>query len=629
MAWNIIVASGDADELDELLNGAQEISSRLRPRATVRVASSVEELEQKRQKENSATELLILTASLPQTRSSPDEEHEPGLSFVKKLGPGAPACILVSGRMELYRVVQAINRCELLLLDSATSYIEDCLRLAGRLGIIPEEPIPDCPPLARIGAGPVGGPAAIKPGSDSGGAPAAQMIGGLTPVGPVAVAPENVVYALLEVDMPTDPRLATVRLEIHSPGKVRRDAASLSLDVANIEQLMKECQDLKSKLSDNKRWKQYYAQWHADYLKLGERLSSLLWNSGSFKEYYYYADGAAAGNVRIRFNLQEPWFHGFWEAISLESGERRLVMLENTVTRRALGGNQLGEFLSNDGQIDAEDGTLNVLVVNSNVMDQSTPKGPDDLLWKTYWESRDGTLPELIHLDDEMKVLRGLPKLTRDGSKLEVNVDVVPRKRPPAGKAWSLAADVERRLKDRSRRYDIVHFAGHALFAEGPAADARGYLVFSGFPEPEAISIATVATWLADAGVQLVYLSCCQSSAASAALEFARNKIPMAIGFHWDLDDSKAPVFAKEFYEQLLTAKLKVCPAVNKARLALYNKHRAGDPIWASPVLIAQPMNWIQVEGVLKLAKDQRHRPTRRAPKPKPALLQPNAVVAA
>jgi CHAT domain-containing protein len=196
-------------------------------------------------------------------------------------------------------------------------------------------------------------------------------------------------------------------------------------------------------------------------------------------------------------------------------------------------------------------------------------------------------------------------------------------KAPAGDKAWSLAATTERWLSEKSRRYDIVHFAGHALFAEGPEQDARGYLVFSGFPKPEAVPISIVASWLADAGVQLVYLSCCQSSASSAALEFARNSIPMAIGFHWDLDDSKAPVFAKQFYEELLKAKLKVCPAVSKARLELYNKHLAGDPIWASPILIAQPMNWIQVEGVLKLAANKR--PDRAKSRRTPASRNPSA----
>jgi hypothetical protein len=106
----------------------------------------------------------------------------------------------------------------------------------------------------------------------------------------------------------------------------------------------------------------------------------------------------------------------------------------------------------------------------------------------------------------------------------------------------------------------------------------------------------------------------------------------MAIGFHWDLDDSKAPVFAREFYKELLDSKLKVCPAISKARKKLFIEHDKGDPIWASPVLIAQPMNWIEVEGVLKLAaRERKDRPIVRGTQPnkKPPSAGPAAEVAA
>jgi CHAT domain-containing protein len=178
---------------------------------------------------------------------------------------------------------------------------------------------------------------------------------------------------------------------------------------------------------------------------------------------------------------------------------------------------------------------------------------------------------------------------------------------------------VEAELKDGGQRYDVVHFAGHALFEspngrrkgakngnDNPGDEGKGYLIFSGFPAPEAVPIATVARWLAKAGVQLVYLSCCRSSASRAAMEFARNDIPMALGFHWDLEDAKAPDFSERFYEELVASNLKVCPAVNNARVNLYEKYDGEDPIWASPVLIAQPMDWLQVEGVLKLASKGR-----------------------
>src|SRR5262249_27212822 len=106
------------------------------------------------------------------------------------------------------------------------------------------------------------------------------------------------------------------------------------------------------------------------------------------------------------------------------------------------------------------------------------------------------------------------------------------------------------------------------------------------------------------------------SSAVQAAKEFADNKVPMTIGFSWDLDDSKAVDFTHFFYQELLTeARLKVCPAFRAARRKLHKQYEGGDPIWASPVLLAQPVNWVKVEGafcppVRKLAaRAKRRRP--------------------
>src|ERR1700686_3520966 len=98
---NIIVASGDADQLNELVNGAYQVGQRMKPRVQVdvRFAMSVEQLVKKR---NPRTGLVIVAASLPQARSSSAAEPEPGLSFAKLLAlePAPPACIVVSHREE-------------------------------------------------------------------------------------------------------------------------------------------------------------------------------------------------------------------------------------------------------------------------------------------------------------------------------------------------------------------------------------------------------------------------------------------------------------------------------------------------------------------------------------------------
>ena len=161
----------------------------------------------------------------------------------------------------------------------------------------------------------------------------------------------------------------------------------------------------------------------------------------------------------------------------------------------------------------------------------------------------------------------------------------------------------------------MVHFAGHALFAAAkqkkPEAkrgrelgrrealgDDRGYLVFSGYPAAGGFD-RDRRELAEDTSVELVYLSCCRSSVAGGA-EFRQEQYPTTIGFSWDLDDKKAVDFTREFYNELLRNRLNVCSALRKAREDLHNEFENGDPIWASPVLLAQPSDWGRVEGVLR-----------------------------
>jgi hypothetical protein len=302
-------------------------------------------------------------------------------------------------------------------------------------------------------------------------------------------------------------------------------------------------------------------------------------------------------------------------------------MLDSTITRRDRDQDDL--FSSRPG---GDVGTLNILAIGSVVEDHVTPDGPDDALWNSYWAGE--RLKELPHVVEEIAVLkqlerpRGAPSASRGSHQIEVDVlsgdDF--QYGGPNGEKTSLADAVEQRLKSYPDRYDVVHFAGHALFVSEPPqakkkskkaatakqiADERGYLIFSGFPKPRAVPIATVARWLQGTSVELVYLSCCRSSAAQAAAEFARNNVRMSIGFRWDLDDRKAVDFAKHFYQELPNNHFKVCSAIRAARDTLFNNYKYGDPIWASPVLVAQPSQWSHVEGVL--------RPPVRAPRPRPS----------
>jgi hypothetical protein len=557
---NIIVASSDGDQLAELFNGANEVKKALNVDGgvTLDVATSIDDIRNKRTPD---TLLLIIASSVPQSRSSCDEDEQPALDFVRSIAHEQQPlpCILVSERLEHYLLTQQLKYCELLAVDNTTDYVDYCLRLARNLGVVRE--------AATLPA-PVHGPIGTK-------------------------------YALIELDLPTDLNRATVRLETHDGNEIRKSyPEALRLRKSKVEQLVKECKGLKRKLSER-----YYERWQSEYQQLGERFGRLLWSTQSFTACYNRCIGAAEdSNVRVRFNLEQPWFDGLWEAIQVR-GSPRFLMLDNTIARRALQRDRLEVFSPTGGKIGAREGALRILVIKSNVDDNAIPESPDDPLWRRYWSKHGGSLLKLDHLNDEVDALCATadPTSARGAaSRASVIVKVLPATDHVGGGSWSLAEETRSVLEAASQGYDIVHFAGHAIFADDGKGGGRGYLVFSGHPRPKAVSIATVATWLAKAGVQLAYLSCCRSSAALAALEFARNNIPMAIGFHWDLEDKRAPAFAREFYTELLSSNLKVCPAISKARRNLFDGSQGADPIWASPVLIAQPMDWIQVEAVLK-----------------------------
>jgi V8-like Glu-specific endopeptidase len=287
-------------------------------------------------------------------------------------------------------------------------------------------------------------------------------------------------------------------------------------------------------------------------------------------------------------------------------------MLDSTITRRDSTSIDTLYPSPRTGGI----GALNVLVIAATVEDGSVPEGlVDSPLWKRFWSNH--RLQRLPHIAKEVAELKQLERVP-GGARIQVDVldgDIEAVRARKANTPWSLADAVEERLSSQPKAYDVVHFAGHALFppdkpkGAGPgrrkpaASDDRGYLIFSGYPHPLAVPIARVAGWLRGSkqdpsSIELVFLSCCRSSSARAAAELARNDVRMAVGFNWDLDDAKTVDFTKYFYEGLRGRRLSVCSAIREARSRLNGA--PDDPVWASPILIAQPSKWFEVEGMLR-----------------------------
>ena len=81
MSWSIIVASDQAYQLDELMNGAHEIAAQISSSGSTPVmdATSVEDVLKRRRFASGRNQLLIIAASLPDQRSSPRSTGAAGI----------------------------------------------------------------------------------------------------------------------------------------------------------------------------------------------------------------------------------------------------------------------------------------------------------------------------------------------------------------------------------------------------------------------------------------------------------------------------------------------------------------------------------------------------------------------
>jgi len=637
MTWTIIVASGETVQRGELEEAAAEIAARIDPdggRARIRAAVSVADIEALRNAgRDPAHELIIVTASLPAVPSSPDRKGWPGLAFVKaaQAGPSPPACILASECPKHRDEIQDTPRCGFLTVGIETRYDEDCLALAYELDVcapstrVPmalsvsnvagrvDDVVPADDVLARGGSTPVPmgrGAAPMEPGAGEGLVPVA----GVVPLDDVVahVARPSDQYSLIELHLRNKVQFSTIKLDVTVPGKERRESpAILDLKQRDVEKLLQDSRKLSERFAKALKCAAAYSQWRSDYRALGERIYKLLYTS-DFVRYLSYVQGVDGHDARLRFNLEPDLRDGLWEAI-YDPKDNRFLMLDATITRRD--SSAVDQFSS---RTDGKPGVLNVLAVDASVEDDAIPDGLDDAVWKKFWAAN--PLKQLSHVAAEVGAIK---RLGADPSTW-MRADILDGDKP-AGVDWSLADDLEKKLKSDPEGYDVLHFSGYAVFAPSKppkpvtrgrkktAADrmgeeARGYLIFPGRPRPRAVPIARIADWLRNTSVELVYLSCCRSGSARAAAEFARNNMRMAIGFSWDLDSGKAIDFSKLFYEELLAHELKVCSAIREARSKLNRSYDAENPIWASPVLVAQPSNWPDVEGVLR-PPDRRAKP--------------------
>jgi hypothetical protein len=581
MRPKVIIACSQIDLLELLLESASIAVSKLDPEMEPFICTSVRELELiRKRKRSSEIELLIIHAGLLENPSAGQTAEKMGLEFILSLKQETqpPQCIAVCEDIDRNDAItlQSLGYARTLLIDMRTDYtgfFETIIRSMRMIDItVPE----------------IGDPSRGKTAK--------------------CKDPDKTPFALLDLDIPKNSKETTITLSIFNSSNNQSFQVPAKINPRYLRDFVSKSRALRDRISqaliDPEDWRNYVYHWHEEYRSIGQ-LAFEIMSTKEFDDLLQRARTSVGSNyVRIRFSLHQDHFDGLWEAVFNQNSSRYFIE-ENIITRR------ISSFYNESAnQIDADDGTLNILAIAADVGPDASVSGPNDAMWDNYWSMYGGQFTSLKMINDEMNIISSLhSSLTGQPGKHSSNINVRVLQGQVGGTSWSMAREVKNILRNArdnkysqsslsAQRFDVVHFAGHALFSpEGSRGDRRGYVIFPGNPVAEAIPIAEFAHWLADAGVQLVYLSCCRSGAGEAALELARNNVPMTIGFNWDLEEKLAVHVASIFYDELIGSDLKVCQAFDRARRSLRAKFSYGDPIWASPVLFAQSSDWSKLEA--------------------------------
>lgn len=144
--------------------------------------------------------------------------------------------------------------------------------------------------------------------------------------------------------------------------------------------------------------------------------------------------------------------------------------------------------------------------------------------------------------------------------------------------------------------YDIIHYAGHAFFAQ----DATGGLRLA---DDEILSVADIRKYLH--GQPVVFLNACESAKETAARSFSAETVYPGIalqglagaflesgarafiGSLWRIRNDNACIFAQNFYRQALQGEC-VGEALRQAR-KITSTEIPDDPLWAAFVLYGDP----------------------------------------
>lgn len=522
----------------------------------------------------SARTLLLIDADLNDGEDTVTSGGRPGLSRLRRLKEqrALPPLIVLNASYDVGRTTNQVNfiQSPRAVLEIASTDISGDLREAVRV-------LREARDEQEAGAGDSGPSECTRPHA----LPAAahgNMVRGYPPT--------------IEIKI----RRMECGFEIINGGK-GRSFGPVFFSPTHIEELYQESKNLKRLISQAGRGaddtREVAVKWHEAYDRVGKLALELLQKT----ELKVHLDDALfyfhQSDIRIRFNLEqeEKIYNCLWES-AFDNYVDRLI-IETPMARRPM----FDQPPKDDRDLAGGDHCLDILAIPASVSEGQIPQGPDHIIFHELIASLRGGLDMLPGINNEIDALKQLEKRRRTSADAPtVSVDIL---RPP--RRGSQFEALRRRLSERRERgarpFDVVHFAGHSLVMPDGDGKEESRLIFGGDPA-EAVSIEDFAELVYNSGVQLVYLSACQSNTAAAARELAWYNIPISIGFNWDLPDKRAVEFANCFYQHLLDNGLKVCVAFSKTRLRLSREYKSKDPVWAAPVMLAQPDGWRDIQAV-------------------------------
>jgi hypothetical protein len=203
---------------------------------------------------------------------------------------------------------------------------------------------------------------------------------------------------------------------------------------------------------------------------------------------------------------------------------------------------------------------------------------PDKALERVTYKEQ--VFDKLGNIDQELDYLRAL------GAAGHFDVTPVDLSHAPPGKAADYLRDWVNKVQP-----DILHYAGHAC-SEGQ----KGATLILPGPEPDeavGLMLDRMATYEGLSTTKLVYLSACRGISKGSVQHLVMNGIPYALGFRWNVEDDRAPDFARAFYDELWATQ-SVCLAFRRACRASWERltYDEESPIWISPILLAQSTDW-------------------------------------